>query len=533
MLHIHLLGNLRIFLDQQPFRFPGLPKTLPLWAYLLLQREVALTREQVAFTLWPDEDETSARSNLRRHLHDLRRALPPAPEDRPWLLAEGAKIQWNPDADDWLDIAEFESHCQNSARLADAVALYEGDLLPGIYDDWIFFERERLRNDFFKALDQLVQQSFARQEYRQGIDFVLKLLAHDPLREDAVRDLMLLRSLSGDRSGALREYKQFEGRLATEMNVAPMPETNELYRAIVQNETIRPTTPIFAAHDLPNIVAPAAPIPHIANNIPATMASFIGREEELARLCELLQPTAHVRLLTLTGTVGSGKTRLALEVAHRLLDRWPHLYPDGVFFVSLSAVTKPEGVIPAIAATLGVSESGHRPLVDDLKAFLGTRHLLLILDNFEQVNAAALSIGELLTALPHLRVLVTSRSVLHIYGEYEFPVPPLALPDSPHLNAEKIAKYSAVALFVERASAVNPQFRLDAGNAAVVAQICLQLDGLPLALELAAARCKLFTPAALLNRLSSRLDFLNSQLQRTPTRQQTLRSIIEWSHNLR
>jgi predicted ATPase len=158
--------------------------------------------------------------------------------------------------------------------------------------------------------------------------------------------------------------------------------------------------------------------------------------------------------------------------------------------------------------------------------------LLLILDNFEQVNAAAPSIGELLTAVPHLRVLVTSRSVLHIYGEYEFPVPPLALPTSLHLSADEIAHFAAVTLFVERACAVNPQFRLDASNAAAVAQICLHLDGLPLALELAAARCKLFTPQALLNRLSSRLDFLNSQIQQTPTRQQTLRSVIEWSHNL-
>ncbi|MBX2997308.1 MAG: tetratricopeptide repeat protein [Caldilineaceae bacterium] len=530
MLHIHLFGNLRIFLDNQPLRFPGLPKTLPLWAYLLLQRRSALTREQVAFTLWPDEDEPVARGNLRRHLHDLRRALPPAADDRPWLLADGGKIQWNPEADFWLDVAEFEASCQDVERLADAVALYNGDLLVGIYDDWIFFERERLRNDFFMALNRLVQDSLARQEYWQGIDYVLKLLAHDPLREDAVRDLMLLRSLAGDRTGALREYKQFEGRLATELNVAPMPETSELYRAIVQNETIqRPTS---ATQDLFTVAATPTTRPEIAHNIPATLASFIGREYELARLCDLLQPSSHVRLLTLTGTVGSGKTRLALELAHRILDKGASHYADGVYFVSLGVITEADGVIPAIADALGVNESGHRSLIDDVKAFLSSRHLLLILDNFEQVNAAATAIGELLTVVPHLRVLVTSRSVLHIYGEYEFPVPPLTLPASPHLRAEEMANCAAVALFVERASAVNPDFQLNAGNAAAVAQICLYLDGLPLALELAAARCKLFTPVALLNRLSSRLDFLNSQIQQTPTRQQTLRNVIEWSHNL-
>lgn len=529
MLRIHLFGNLQLFFNGQALPFAGLPKTLPLWAYLLLQRGSALTREQVAFTLWPDEKEADARSNLRRHLHDLRRVLPPTPEDRPWLLAQGAKLRWNPDAEYWLDVAEFETSCRLPNRLANAVALYSGDLLPGIYEDWIFFDRERLRNDFFAALSQLVQQSIAQQEYRQGIDYVLKLLAHDPLREDAVRDLMLLRSLSGDRTGALREYKQFEGRLAAELNVAPMPETNELYREIVQNKIQRPPT---AAQALSAVASASTTRPKIAHNIPATMASFIGREHELTRLCELLQPSSPVRLLTLTGTVGSGKTRLALELAHRVLDKGASDYADGVFFVSLGAITEGDGVISSIAATLGVNESGHRSLINSVKAFLSSRRLLLILDNFEQVNIAGPAIGELLTAVPHLRVLVTSRSVLHIYGEYEFPVPPLALPASPHLRAEEMATCAAVALFVERACAVNPKFQLDENNAAAVAQICQHLDGLPLALELAAARCKLFTPQALLNRLSSRLDFLNSQIQHTSTRQQTLRRVIEWSYNL-
>jgi predicted ATPase/DNA-binding SARP family transcriptional activator len=537
MLKIYLFGNLRLSVDREPLRFAALPKTLPLWTYLLLNRYTAVPREHVAFVIWPDEDEPTARSNLRRHLHDLRRALPPAPDDAPWLLSQGDKLQWNPKAAYWLDVEEFQQSATDLTRLPEILKLYTGDLLPSLYDDWLFFDRERLRNDFFAAVEQLIRQSYLQQEYRQGVEYAMKLLNHDPLREDTLRDLMLLRYLSGDRTGALRDYKQFEQRLAEELDVAPMPETNELFRAIFQNEPSRELLPPELATQPDPVVASVAGAPESEqfsrpHNIPAALTSFIGRTEELERLSQLLRPSSPVRLLTLAGTVGSGKTRLALELARLLVDMPRGNFDDGIFFVPLGAVTDPQQVIPAIATTLAIAESGRRPLEEDVKGHLKSRQLLLILDNFEQVMPAAAQIADLLAAAPRLRVIVTSRSALHLYGEQGFSVQPLPLPASNQISLQEAATSPAMMLFVERAQAVNPAFSLNVQNIGAIAAICARLDGLPLAIELAAARSKLFSPTTLLARLSGQFDFLNSQVQQAPNRQQTLRSVVDWSYAL-
>jgi LuxR family maltose regulon positive regulatory protein len=270
------------------------------------------------------------------------------------------------------------------------------------------------------------------------------------------------------------------------------------------------------------------------NNLPALLTSFIGREQELAALHELIgRPAAGVRLLTLTGPGGTGKTRLGLEAAKCLLREAPDLFPDGIFFVPLSTIDDPNLVVTVLAQTLGVRESGSRGLVERLRDFVRARQMLLLLDNFEQVAAAAPLVAELLAVAPGLRVIITSRALLHLYGEHEYPVPPLALPDPEHMPpVEELTQCAAVALFAERARAANPNFALNAANAAAVAAICVRLDGLPLAIELAAARSKLFAPAALLARLDRRLTFLTGQTRDLAARQQTLRATIDWSYDL-
>jgi AAA ATPase domain len=270
------------------------------------------------------------------------------------------------------------------------------------------------------------------------------------------------------------------------------------------------------------------------NNLPTPLTSFIGRELELAALHELIgRPDSGVRLLTLTGPGGTGKTRLGLEAAKRLLRDAPDLFPNGIFFVRLSAIDDPNFVVPAIAQTLGVRESGSRALVESLRDYLRARQLLLVLDNFEQVAEATPRVAELLTAAPGLRVLITSRALLQVYGEHEYPVPPLALPDPEHLPPiAELTDSAAMALFVARACAVSPSFVLNDANAAAVAMICVRLDGLPLAIELAAARSKLLAPPAMLARLSSRLGFLTGQARDMAARQQTLRATIDWSYHL-
>ncbi|MEA2572880.1 MAG: hypothetical protein QOH93_178 [Chloroflexia bacterium] len=264
------------------------------------------------------------------------------------------------------------------------------------------------------------------------------------------------------------------------------------------------------------------------NNLPVLPTEFIGRERELQEVCDLLS-RPQVRLVTLTGPGGTGKTRLSLEVGAALLER----FRNGVFWVPLASVAGPSLVPAAIGEALKLMESGGRPIIESLKDYLRQKEMLLVLDNFEQVVSAASTLADLLKDAPQLKVLVTSREVLHVYGEKEYPVPPLQLPDPAHLpSLADLAQYESVRLFVERATSAKPGFELASDNAMSVAQICNRLDGLPLAIELAAARIKFLATPAILSRLDSRLKLLTSGSRDLPARQQTLRGAIDWSYDL-
>jgi predicted ATPase/DNA-binding CsgD family transcriptional regulator/transcriptional regulator with XRE-family HTH domain len=264
------------------------------------------------------------------------------------------------------------------------------------------------------------------------------------------------------------------------------------------------------------------------STLPMPLTAFVGREREIEALVALMQNTS-ARLLTLTGPGGVGKTRLALSLAAAVADT----FADGVCFVSLAPISDPEQVLPAIAQALGLWEVGNHPLMDHVRDFLREKYLLLLLDNFEQVAAASPHMAALALSCPSLRLLITSRAALHLSGEYEFPVPPLPTPDLTQLpEPQVLAQVAAVQLFVERAHAILPAFELTEANARTIAEICVRLDGLPLALELAAARSKLLPPQALLARLSRRLEILTGGARDLPNRQQTLRNTLQWSYDL-
>jgi len=266
---------------------------------------------------------------------------------------------------------------------------------------------------------------------------------------------------------------------------------------------------------------------NLASNLPAQPTPLIGREQEVAAIVTLLL-REEARLVTLTGPGGVGKTRLGVQVAAEVSD----IFVDGAYYIPLASVGDPVFVVSTIARSLGLKESGSRPLSETLIEYLRDRSVLLLLDNFEHVLTAATGIADLLSTCPKLTVLVTSRAVLHIRAEYEFAVPPLAVPDvvaTPHTEA--LYHYAAVRLFVQRARAVKQDFYLTDANASAVARICVRLDGLPLAIELAAARIKLLSPEALLARLHQRLQTLTDGSRDLPERLRTMRDAIAWSYD--
>lgn len=344
-------------------------------------------------------------------------------------------------------------------------------------------------------------------------------------------------------AGDLRPSTQLAGLLADVLGVAPAERKNFVLYARGVSQTPPPPddySPVVSA-----ATAAAGPEPS-AGDLPAPLTSFVGRKQEVTAVTELLQNPA-VRLLTLTGPPGTGKTRLSLAAAAQLAGR--AAFPQGAYFVPLAPITDPDLVTMAVAQTLGVVElmrsgDGPVPLRRALKEFLRSRRLLLVLDNFEQVIGAAAIVTDLLAAAPGVKALVTSREALHLYGEHEFPVPPLPLPDVNHLPTTTpalsevvvavsyLSRYASIRLFQERARAVQPDFRLTAENAADVAQICAWLDGLPLAIEMAAAQVKWLTPAQVFTQLRTRLIALTGGPRDLTPRQQSLSGAIAWSYHL-
>jgi predicted ATPase/DNA-binding SARP family transcriptional activator len=514
VLEIRLLGTPEFAFEGAAFRFAAPPRTLPLLAWLLLHRRAPLARDAVAFAFWPDSAEEDARSDLRRHLYYLTKALP-ARNGEPWLVTDKKTIAWNARAACAFDVADFERLAADAATFEDAVRLYRGPLLEGVDDEWIEPERERLQKLAETALQALIVRERERDPAR-ALRFAQQLLRVDPWREDAVRDAIELRHRGGDRAGALREYRDFAARLRRELDVAPMPETTAVYESIANS-----------ADPVPVRTAPAAPPAARITNLPARSAPLIGRDAALADVRALLEST---RVATLAGTGGVGKTRLAIEAAWEALP----LFPGGVWFADCGPLGDASLAVTAVAAAVGLGQATERPELATIVAVLRARKLLLVLDNCEHVVAEAARIAtELLAGCPDVAVLATSREPLGVRGERVYRVPSLDVPAAfePH-TLTGARTHGAVALFEARASAADPGFALDASNVADVIEICRRLDGIALAIELAAARVPLLAPHELAQRLEERFRVLTGGERTALPRQRTMRALIDWSWDL-
>jgi predicted ATPase len=358
-------------------------------------------------------------------------------------------------------------------------------------------------------------------EYTLGVEVFHRGESFDPRVDNIVRvQVRRLRS-------KLEKYYAFEGQVDRIVIDVPRGRYEAILRAAPADDHGVKQNSDHDSRGLADVrIGLPPPLP-----LPAPCTSFIGREKELAHVKQLFR-SEHVRLVTLSGTGGSGKTRLALRAAGEMKE----VFPGGVYLLSLASVIDPGSVVSMIAQNLGLRQTGGTPLPEALQLYAASAvqaPTLLLLDNFEQVVSAAPLLTALLAASPLLKMLVTSRTVLDLSGEYDFPVPPLQTPDPKQLPPhDELVQNPAVALFLERATAVDPAFTPTEDHARAIAEICFRLDGLPLAIELAAARVKILPPMAMLARLSNPLDLLTSGRRDLPSRQQTLRKTIDWSYAL-
>lgn len=529
MWQVQLLGGFQVRCgDRVVSRFKTY-KTAALLARLALYAEREHSREDLVGLLWPDSEPEDGRGSLRSALAALRRLLadPGAGDpERPAtpLLADRLQIRLRPGSAR-VDVAEFEAAVraaeqaarpERAARLAGALDLYGGDLLPGYHEEWIQSERERLSLLYRAALRRLVTACEDGGDLPQALETARRGAALFPAEEEIHRDLIRLYAAMGQPDDARRQYQALEWALREEGSGPPSQATRALVAAL-------PT----GGDGGQGADLPAAPLSLRFPLLSTPLTRFFGRTEEMGRVGELLL-RPDVRLVTLTGPGGVGKTRLALETARRLTG----FFPGAALFVGLASLSDGADFWGALADALRLPLKADPAPAEQIAAALGGRPTLLVLDNMEQVaESAGPSVESLLTHAPGLTCLVTSRQRLDIPGEREFPVPPLPTP-SAQGQGESLSDLPSVQLFVDRAQAGLPDFQITARNAPAVAALCRRLEGLPLALELAAGWAQTLTPGQMLERLEDRFSLLVSRRKGAVPRHRTLRDAIEWSYRL-
>jgi predicted ATPase/DNA-binding SARP family transcriptional activator len=528
-----ILGPLEISRDGIAVGLPP-PRAQQVLIVLLLHANRVVSVDRLCDELWHEHPPHSARAALHVHIAALRRAL--GPGARLHTRSPGYLLQVD---DGKLDARCFEdelgaardAHAAGklggAEQLRRALATWRGPALAE-FDDLRCAREEaaRLEEVRLDGLETRIDADLALARHGELVAELQQLTAAHPYRERLHRQLVLALYRAGRQADALSAYHHARTILVDELGIEPGTELRDVQRAVLAHDP---------GLDIPDVTTPAnGPIVRRSplgarrdRSLPAPPNRTIGRGRELREIGERLR--AGVRLLTLTGPGGVGKTRLALEAARAIEAD----FGDDARFVSLAALHKPQEVPAAIVTTLGITVlSGESP-DQAVRRFLGTKHLLLVADNFEHLLGAAPFVGELLVACPALTVLATSREPLALHAEERYLVPPLALPlpGTPR-DVAVLAGVDAVALFAERARAHDHDFRLDDTNAAAVAEICRRLDGLPLAIELASARCGLLSPAEIAERLDTALNTQGAGARDAPARQQTLRATIDWSHDL-
>lgn len=585
MLTLHLLGTPQILLTNEPLLLRS-AKAQALLVYLALTGRTH-SRPALAGLLWPEKSDAEARTNLRQALYALRHALPNL------LVSSRESIGLQPEAIKAIDTAHFEEQAQfglagDVDALQQAADLYRGEFLAGFYvedaitfEEWVLLTRERLHKVAFQTLQQLTTYYVSEQDSIRGLRYAEQLLTLEPWREETHYQLMQLLAWNGQPQSALAQFNRCRHLLANELGTTPSAKMVALAEAIRQGtiapveRPIRYRSSTVAAIPPPPSPAPIAPAAEILkhqnvlpltdlrsqrtihpytnrkpapalsiqppHNLPTYPSNFVGRREELTALRQKILSTAvdtpdHTtyRLVTLVGPGGVGKTRLALQLATELLPD----FGDGIWFVDLVAMTDPDLIIHAVASVLGVQERTEHPLLATVCHALAEKALLLLVDNCEHLLQGCVTVVEqLLAAVPTLQIIATSREPLHRPYELRFHVKPLPLPfPSSSFDPTTLLMFEGIRLFVDRATAISHEFALTEENGPDVVAICQLLDGLPLAMELVAARTRILTVRQIAEQLraepTAQLHLAAQRRSHGPPRHRTLRSLIEWSYQL-
>jgi predicted ATPase/DNA-binding SARP family transcriptional activator len=506
-----ILGAVEALVDGRPAAL-GAPKQRALLALLLVNRRRVMTAEQLIDGLWGEAPPASALQSLQVYVHGLRRAVG---GERIETAGRGYRAVV---AEEELDLDRFERTLERGRAaleagraedaaddLREALAAWRGPALADVPEDARrAADADRLEELRLTALELRYEAELACGRHDEVVAELEALTAQHPYRERFLRARVLALYRCGRQADALEVYRNVRRVLVDELGLEPSPALQELERAILRQD--------------PGLAAPEPPT-RSTRPLPVPPTPLVGRRLELAAVSALFRDEG-ARLVTLTGPGGTGKTRLGLAVANALE---PELR-DGAVFVGLATVSSPELLAPTVAEALEVQE-------DEVGEHLRERRLLLVLDNFEQLLPAAPFVADLLAAAPRLLVLATSRAPLRLAAEREYPVPPFDSP-SADLPFEALVQTDALHLFAARARAVDPEFELDTLTAPDIARVCARLDGLPLAIELAAARSKLLAPAEILERLEREPHLLPAGPRDAPARQQTLAATIRWSYDL-
>jgi predicted ATPase/DNA-binding SARP family transcriptional activator len=504
----------------------GLRKSTALLAYLTFSNQ-PFDRETLASLFWPEDNRSTALGNLRRAIYRIQRML-----GTNFIVAKNKTVERNLDLPIWVDVALFHqitasAESQNAAQLQYAAELYTADFMAGFslpdspgFDDWHFFEAESLRRSLGDVLDRLVNACGSQLDWGSAISYARRLVLLDPLNERTNRRLMELYAQTDQVPAALRQYEELRLRLQNELNLEPDLETVELYEA-VRKRQVANYSQTFINLTSPTGQAFLSPGPF--HNLPAQPSVFIGRKAEVDSIKHLLVDDPNCRLLTIVGPGGIGKTRLALEAAYGAL----RAFADGTCFVSLAPLSSPDHIAPALMENLGLHFFDDRLAETYLLNFLHEKRMLLVLDNAEHLLVGMDLVARILQSAPSVKILITSRDRLNLTGEMVFSLGAMDYPEKQETG--DFQSYAAVQLLMHYARMSRPDLIFDERALEGIVQISRLVQGMPLALVLAAGWVEVLTFSEIAKEIAENLDFLESEARDIPERQRSVRAAFEYS----